>query len=336
MVDLSNLEAGRPVNAVLAVRDNLGITPYKRGFSVTLVVGNATGQLPCKLWLGPEEDRVRALSEALEAGTVHRFQGRIQPYRGRLELHAEQAPRDVEPGEWRPVEMLPTVEGDVRTLGRRLAAGARSITDPHLAALTASFWEDSDWVEALLEAPASKGHHHARLGGLVEHLHTCMTLAEAMAGHHPTLDRDLLLTGLLLHGVGKLEELSWSTSIEITPEGRLIGPTPLTDGPIQQAMANIDGFPDELALQVRHLVLSAPAKIGYGAGVEPRTPEAVALAHVLALDAEVSRFNDAAAKMRSSGEAHGWSPELRRFVYAQAPMSQGEAQSPSTAESSEA
>lgn len=304
MVDIGSLEPGEPVEAELAVRAVHGVKPYAKGFFLTLELGDATGSLPAKVWLGPDEDAARELDEAIDVGDVVRVDGRTTEYRGRLELAVETPPEIVDGGEVDPRDYLPAAETH---LGRKLLdllARARSIDDEALRELVLSVWTDEQLQRRLVAAPATKSHHRSWLGGLLEHAHTLVRLADELARCSPKLDRGLLLAGALLKPLGALDELDWGAAIEITDAGRLIGPAALADDRLAEALDAVD-LASGRALRLRHLVQAAHRGEGYGPGA-PRTPEAVALAAINRLDVRVARSVEGARELVDGGDTAGW------------------------------
>ena len=112
--------------------------------------------------------------------------------------------------------MLPCTTCDVDELWQKLLGFVESFTDSHLKQLLSTLLADSGLAQAYREAPAAKQLHHAWLGGLLEHVVSLLTLADRVAPHYPVLHRDLLLTGVVLHDIGKVRELAWDVGFEYT------------------------------------------------------------------------------------------------------------------------
>ena len=101
---------------------------------------------------------------------------------------------------------------------------AASVKDPFYRKLLLKFFQDEQFLADFQKAPAAKSMHHAYLGGLLEHSLAVAQLAEMIAGFYATLDRDLLVTGSLLHDIGKTKELLYdSFPFNYTDKGRLVG-----------------------------------------------------------------------------------------------------------------
>src|ERR1017187_8777291 len=105
--------------------------------------------------------------------------------------------------------MLPSTTYDVAALWSELLAFVETFTEPDLKLLLATMLADPSIAQAYREAPAAKQLHHAWLGGLLEHVVSLLTLADRVVPSYPMLHRDLLLTGVILHDIGKIRELSW-------------------------------------------------------------------------------------------------------------------------------
>ncbi len=139
--------------------------------------------------------------------------------------------------------------------------------------------------------------HHAWLGGLLEHVVSLVGICELAAQHYPEINRDLLLTGAILHDIGKLEELRWGTSFDYTLQGQLVGHITIGIAMIEKKLAALPDFPPALRILVEHMVLSHHGKLEFGSPKLPMIPEAVLLNYLDDLDAKMHT-------MRSEFERH--------------------------------
>jgi 3'-5' exoribonuclease len=312
MRDLGDVEPGQTVDRRLAVRASRGLKPYADGYLVTLELGDATGSLPAKLWLGPDEAAAREVADRLDVGTVVEVDARATRYRGQVELSLDEPPDPV-PGD--EVQARRFVPGPERHLGRalqRIRSRARSFADPGLREAVLAVWDDERLRERLVRAPATKGHHRARRGGLVERADDLARLAGALARAHDRLDGDLLVAAALLAPLGGLDEHEAGAAIEITDEGRLLGPVTLADRRVRELVDGAD-LGEERALRLRHAVLAHRGK-REGSPVAPRTPEAVALRYLERLDARLARTLDAADALAEEGERAAWTSETGGYL----------------------
>jgi 3'-5' exoribonuclease len=190
------------------------------------------------------------------------------------------------------------------------------------SALMASLLRDEDVRARLMTAAAARNIHHAWVGGLLEHTLGVARLCLAFADLYPELDRQILLVGALTHDLGKLWELSGGLVNDYTDEGRLVGHTSLGLEKLEPHI-RASGLEPELALHLRHLVLSHHGLAAYGAPREPATAEAFALHHADNVDAKLAQLR--ALFERSGTDEPAWSPyqaTLGRAVF-RAPRTPG-------------
>jgi 3'-5' exoribonuclease len=168
--------------------------------------------------------------------------------------------------------------------------------------------------EAFCSAPAAKGMHHARIGGLLEHSVSGLRIARTLAELYP-VNRDLLFFGVIFHDVGKTRELSWEGgSFAYTTPGRLQGHVVLGDRIVAAHAAQIPSFPEELALQLSHVMLSHQGELEYGSPEQPKTLEALLVNLVDNLDARAAMFLETTQNVSPGGWSHHENP-LRRALY---------------------
>ena len=162
------------------------------------------------------------IAKDFERGDIVKARGWASRFDDRLQMKIDQL-RVALPTEVDKSDLLPSTTYDVAELWRQLLGFVESFTNPDLKRLLTAMLADPALAQAYREAPAAKQLHHAWLGGLLEHVVSLLTLADRVAPHYPLLDRDLLLTGVILHDIGKIRELSWDIGFDYTVEGVLLG-----------------------------------------------------------------------------------------------------------------
>ncbi|HEY2160255.1 MAG TPA: HD domain-containing protein [Solirubrobacteraceae bacterium] len=174
-----------------------------------------------------------------------------------------------------PPRSAEQMEADLRGL-------LATIQNPHLRRLLAIvFAERSPVWAAYREAPAAKYYHQAYRHGLLEHCLTVAQAVSAISATFPGVDRDIAVTGALLHDIGKLEAYGMQNgAIEMSDEGRLQGEIPLGYYRVRRAIERLEGFPPELAQAVLHIILSHHGSLEHGSPVVPCTREAT-LVHMV-------------------------------------------------------
>ncbi|HVT97619.1 MAG TPA: OB-fold nucleic acid binding domain-containing protein, partial [Acidobacteriaceae bacterium] len=240
--------------AELASRENREITGFfaavakqvrtnrEGGRYFALILGDRTGQIDGRMW---EIDD----AGAFEPGDVVKVRGEVCRFNERLQIKVEKI-RRAEAGEYELSDFVPQSQRDIGEMWVELRGWVESFGDPDLKALLRAFLSDEEVARQLREAPAAKGLHHAWIGGLLEHILSLMGMAELAAKHYPEVNRDLLLTGVVLHDIGKLRELRWGTSFDYTMEGQLLGHITIGIGMIEQKIAAIPNFPQAKRLLV--------------------------------------------------------------------------------------
>ena len=274
---LSELSDGMEVDQVLLVREAERRPRRDGGEYLRLQLGDRTGAVACMVWeeLGEVEAVARTGSPVRVRGryTVHpRFGAQIN-----LRAVEEAAPgsyevEDLSDGPARDVEQM---EAEVREL-------LATVREPHLATLLERvFGEGSELWADYRVAPAAKFYHQAYRHGLLEHCLGVAQAVSAISATFPGIDRDVAVTGALLHDIGKLEAYAGEThSIDLTDAGRLQGEIALGYYRVRRMIEQIDGFGAELAQAVCHIILSHHGTLEHGSPVVPCTREAT-LVHMI-------------------------------------------------------
>ncbi len=280
------------------------------GQYMALTLGDRTGQIETRMW-----ENFAEAAAGFEQGDVVKVRAEVCRYNGRLQLNLEKL-RRAAPDEFELADYVPQTSKNVEELWSALVCSVDSFSDRSLQALVRSFLDDPLIATAFREAPAAKSLHHAWLGGLLEHVVSLIGICELAARHYPEINRDLLLTGVILHDIGKLEELRWGTSFDYTLEGQLVGHIAIGVAMIEKKLATMPGFPPELRMLVEHMVLSHHGKLEFGSPKLPMIPEAVLLHYLDDLDAKMhtmrSEFERHEAQGGLPGEMTDWVRSMDR------------------------
>lgn len=282
-----------------------------KGQFLTLVLSDKTGQILARVW-----EKAPKLAETFAEGDVVKVLGKAEEYLGRLQIIVARL-RPAKEGEYDLEDFLPHTERDVEEMLAMVHQTIASIENPYLRAILDKFFADKEFVAAFSRAPAARRIHHAYLGGLLEHTVEVVTLCQTVLTLYPQIHRDLLITGALLHDVGKTKEFTYQHEIDYSDEGRLLGHVVLSERMITERIAEIPDFPPELALRLRHLVISHHGRYEWGSPRRPKTLEACALHYIENLDAQVNRFAQIIAARRDKTKP--WTEYdalLRRYLYA--------------------
>ena len=281
-------------------------------------LGDQTGVIEARVWDESEE------IEPFEADDFVKVQARVELYRDRPQLRIEKL-RRARPEEVNLSDYFPRTKKDVEALYRELRDMAAGVGNPHLHALLGSVLDDEAIARKLKQAPGAKRLHHAYLGGLLEHIVSLCQLCQRVAAHYPALNLDLLVTGAILHDLGKIDELSYPTpdsspetarAFDYSTPGRLLGHMVLELEILNRKMDALAGFPEELRRLVQHLIVSHHGRLEFGSPVVPKFLEAVVLHYRDDLDSKIQAIESSLAE--PDVEASGWSSwnrALERQLY---------------------
>ena len=170
-----------------------------------------------------------------------------------------------------------------------------NIGEPSLRKLFHEMERDASLMDAFFTAPAAVSMHHARIGGLVEHTLGACRFAEAAADLHPWLNRDLIIAGCLLHDIGKIREYEIAGGFRYSLEGKLLGHIVLGVEMVRQWISSVSGFPERMAMDLLHIILSHHGELEYGSPKVPATPEALVVHYADDLDAKMDMVRAASA-----------------------------------------
>jgi 3'-5' exoribonuclease len=155
---------------------------------------------------------------------------------------------------------------------------------------------DESLMAKLRSAPAGVKNHHAFRGGLLQHVASLLKTAEFVATHYPMLDRDLLIMGVFLHDLGKTQELTYEPDLGYTDAGQLLGHMVLAVSMLDEKIRRTEtlsgeGFPESLAVHLKHLIISHHGQYEFGSPKLPMSREAIALHFIDDLDAKLHLFD---------------------------------------------
>jgi 3'-5' exoribonuclease len=277
---------------------------------LSLRLTDRSGQCEAKMW-----DNFEVCADTFQAGDVVKVQVEVSSYNGRSQLTIKKL-RQAAAEEYSLADFQPHTSLSIDELWAKLNAFIGSFTEPFLQQLVRSFLDDPEVATLLRSAPAAKYLHHAWIGGLLEHIVSLLGLCDRVTPHYPQVHRDLVMTGAILHDIGKLEELRWSLSFDYTLEGQLLGHITLGIAMIEKRIAAIPGFPPRLRLLVEHIVLSHHGKYEFGSPKLPMTPEAILFHYLDDLDAKMysvrTELDRSAQQGRSADEMTEWVRSLER------------------------
>lgn len=279
------------IDEVFLVSDKQLRTNRNGNLYLQLRLTDRTGSILAMLWNVNDQ-----VSASFDHGDYVRVQATTQFYNGALQMIAQRVER-VDAASVDEGDFLTLRTADVDRLVGRLTELLRGMKNYHLRCLAECFLIDEPFMARFTRAPAGVRNHHAYHGGLLEHVVGLMELSSVVAPLYPKIDADLLLMGVFLHDIGKIDELTYDRELGYSDEGQLIGHLVIGVGmlerKIQESQSLCDEpFPKSLELLLKHLILSHHGEYEFGSPKLPMTLEAVALHFLDNLDAKLQMMGE--------------------------------------------
>ena len=265
---------------------------------LSMQLADCTGALDARMW-----DVREGVADQFQVNDFIDVHGRIQVYRERPQIIVHKlfaVPDD----QVTLSDFMPHTKHDVEAMYAKVLSLIDSFQNQDLKRLLKSIFENPDIAKAYKRSPAAKNMHHARLGGLLEHVSSVLNLAVAVSANYEDVDRDLLISGVLLHDLGKIYELKSDRTFEYSDAGLLLGHIPIGSAWLGRCCDEIKGFPPRLKMLLLHMVLSHHGKREFGSPQLPAFPEALALHFIDDLDSKLEMMRTATAEL-TDGEV--WS-----------------------------
>lgn len=287
---IATLEVGQNVTGVFLVTHK-DIRQKKGGdHFLSLTLADRTGDIDAKMW-----DNVEKVMDTFERDGFVRVKGVPQIHLNKLQftIHTLQAVVDTEVD---LAEFFPASARNPDEMFAELRGHIEAMTNPHLKSLLNAIFDDAGLARRFKKAPAAKSIHHAWLGGLLEHVLSLCSLCKLVGPHYPQVDLDLVMTGAILHDIGKIDELNYERGFSYSDEGQLLGHILIGLRIIHDKLALLPEFPPRLRTLVEHLVASHHGTLEFGSPKVPMTAEAMLLHHLDNLDSKMETVRGAVQK----------------------------------------
>jgi 3'-5' exoribonuclease len=248
---------------------------------LSLSLGDKSGDVDAKMW-----DNVAEVLDTFERDDFVRVKGVLQVYQNRPQFTVHKLQR-LSDDEVDKSDFFPASKRDIDEMFAELMEIVRGMGNPQLKALLEAVFADPDIARRYRTAPAAKMVHHAWLGGLLEHVLSLCELCRRVAPHYAAIDLDLLLTGAILHDLGKIEELNYERSFSYSNQGQLLGHIVIGLQMIGEKLRGLPDFPPRLRTLVEHMILSHHGELEFGSPKVPLFAEALLLHHLDNLDSKM-------------------------------------------------
>ncbi|WP_088838863.1 3'-5' exoribonuclease YhaM [Listeria sp. ILCC792] len=282
---LLEFDVGESIELFLLIKSSVKGTASNGKPFLSLVLQDKSGELEAKLWDVSENDEAAYAAEHI----VH-ITGDIQNYRGRKQLKIRQirqaSPLDnVSAGEF--METAPVNKDE---MAEEITQYIFEMKNANLQRITRSLLKK--YQDKFYDYPAAVRHHHEFVSGLSYHVVSMLRLAKSISDLYPSVNRDLLYAGVILHDLGKVIELSGPVSTTYTIEGNLIGHISIVVEEVSKMAEelHIDG---EEVVVLKHILLAHHGKGEWGSPKPPLVREAEILHQIDLMDASMNMMEKA-------------------------------------------
>lgn len=277
---VSDLRPGQAFSSPFLVQAKERKTGRNGSAYLDLELRDASGWIRGKVW---DADRLAA---SFEVEDVVQASGAVETFQGTAQLNIREIHRLAE-DEFNLFDFMPRTRQDPEVMYAALLERVNVLPDGPVKSLLLATLEDPAIAAKYKLAPAATVMHHAFLGGLLEHVTSLAGLAELVCGHYPWLDRSLVLAGVVLHDVGKIEELNYRRSFSYSTRGQLLGHIAIGMEIVGDKIRSIPDFPPALKEQIEHIILSHHGKLEFGSPKEPMFAEALVVHLLDELDSKI-------------------------------------------------
>jgi len=301
-----DIKEGEQVRELFLVAGKAQLTSNTGKAYLSVQLRDRTGTIEARVW-----DRAEEIGKRFQRDDIVEVSGSAISYQGRIQLKVHDVRKDEGPKELS--DYLPVSRKGIDVLWGLLRGYVADVKDPDYKRLLSAVFLDPDaakMAERFCRAPGGKTMHHDYVGGLLEHTVSVVGVCRFLSSHYERVDADLLMTGALLHDLGKVNELSYEGAFDYTDEGRLLGHLYIGAEFVDKICGSLSGFPPEKAMLIKHMILSHHGELEYGSPKRPKTIEAVLLHFAENMDAKVTAFNDAIDELP---EGARWTDYQRMF-----------------------
>tara|TARA_Y100000310_G_scaffold343799_1_gene453101 strand:- start:12978 stop:13931 length:954 start_codon:yes stop_codon:yes gene_type:complete len=309
---IKDLTNGSSVNTELMVFSKELKTFTKEGKEtkfLKLELGDNTGTIPAVCW---DPDEINELINKGDVISINTILTEHPDYGPQLKISKANLKLC---DEFDIADFLPKTSKNTDEMLEFVKTKIKEIENEHLTLLLNSFFNDEKFTEKFKKAPAAVLYHHNFIGGLLEHTVNVIKVCENLCSLYPELNKDLLITGAILHDVGKLEEYQYEKAIDVSEEGGLTGHIVFGDRMLNDKIKALPDFPSELKIRLHHMILSHHLKEGFGSPKKPQFLEAVALGYADYIDSKLQGFKQALEESKDEKEISKYNEKLEQYVY---------------------
>ncbi|MFC1762492.1 3'-5' exoribonuclease YhaM family protein [Planctomycetota bacterium] len=310
---INEITPGQTIDDVYMVKDPILRSTAKGDLYIAMYLCDKTGQVNGRMWQATE-----ATYKSLPQPGLIYVRGRSELYQNNLQVVLNSV-RPVDESEANLEDFLAHTDKDVDQLFREVQGFLGQIKQPQLKALMDAFLADEALMEKFRVSPAAVKMHHEYLGGLLEHTHNMMRVALAILPLYPEVQGDLVLAAILLHDMGKVEELSYDMVFAYTDSGQLIGHITKSVLMVHRQAEILRGqgvaIDEKVVDSLCHIILAHHGQYEFGSPKLPAMAEAFMVNYIDNLDAKINQVHSAVEQERSDATWTAWQNSLQTRLY---------------------
>lgn len=310
---INEINPGETVDDIYMLKDPVLRSTTRGDLYIAAFVCDKTGQINGRMWQATE-----SVYKSLSNGGFVHINGRSELYQNQLQVIINNA-TVVDTSDVKLDDFLNRTDKDVNKLFEEIRDVLKKVKNEQLKAIINEFLADEDLMIRFRKAPAATAIHHNYIGGLIEHTHNMLRVALAILDFYPRLQKDLVLTGVFLHDMGKTEELSYDTSFSYTDSGQLLGHISkglvMLNRKADMLAASGKQINEEIFAALGHIILSHHGQYEFGSPKLPATAEAFMVNLLDEIDAKMNQVTSLADNDLSESNWTAWQRSIGTHVY---------------------
>jgi 3'-5' exoribonuclease len=308
-VFISHLQEKQNVMSTFLAKNKTLLKDKKGKSYISFLLSDSSGDIDAKAW-----DNIELIEGTFQSGDIIWVKGIVQVYQNRKQVVIHKIERY--DGPVNVQDYLKKADADPEEMLQSLMKVVETVKNPFVKQLIVDVVTDPTIQPLLLISPAAKSVHHAKMGGLLEHILSIVRLADLITQNYTFLNRDLLIFGAIFHDIGKIWELKIDeTGIHYTDKGRLLGHIVMASELIEKKASRIFNFPEQIKDICKHMILSHHGKLEYGSPKLPQTMEAYIVWMLDEMDSKVDSIQQAMRLQSGDENWSGFSPLFERYFY---------------------
>ncbi len=288
---IKNLRGLDEVNDIFVVNSKTPIQEYVKGYRFELRIGDSSGEMTLKFWGDANKEFVESIYNSIKKDDIIYVKGLIKEFNNKLDISINDPEnmRVCKDEEYDLSDFILTTKRDVEEMFNEIKEVIQNIQNPTLRKILDVFFSDEVFVKEFKTSPAAVYMHHGWIGGLLEHTLNVVNICQKISEVHKEMGKDLLLTGAILHDIGKIKEFELISTIKRNKLGNLKGHIILGLELLTEKLKELN-IKEEDSIKIVHILLSHHGELEWGSPIRPAFPEALAVFHADNMDSKLTQI----------------------------------------------